>query len=100
MCAIFTPHINDYISVDKVSASGAENVYIMMGTNGVAWLDPQDMVDSYEGFVSEIESYLPYADIYILAIPPVSYERSTTTDEKKKSSLEKRLKKNLENVDI
>lgn len=82
-------NIRESISPASVAAVSPQNVYLMMGTNGVAWMKPEDMIASYESFVSEIEAYLPYANIYILSIPPVSYERSTAADEKKKISIEK-----------
>lgn len=82
-------NIRESISVSAIAAVNPENVYIMMGTNGVAWLKPEDMVESYESFVNEIEASLPYANIYILSIPPVSYERSSTTDAKKNISIDR-----------
>ncbi len=82
-------NIQQSISPDSISAVSPENVYIMMGTNGVAWLKSSDMIDSYESFAKEIESQIPGVNIYILSIPPVSYERSTTTDAKKNISMDK-----------
>lgn len=82
-------NIGESVSPSGIAAIGPENVYLMMGTNGVAWLKSEDMISSYESFVNEIKAYLPDSNIYILSIPPVSYDRSTTTDAKKNISIDK-----------
>lgn len=73
-------HINDYISVDSVKASKAENVYIMMGTNGVMWINWDTMISQYEEFVQRVASEMPSSSIYIISIPPVTAERETRAD--------------------
>lgn len=82
-------NIRESISPASIASVTPENVYLMMGTNGVAWLKPEDMISSFEDFVYEIVSYLPAANIYILSIPPVSYERATSTDPKKLIDIDK-----------
>ncbi len=82
-------NIRESISPYSIASVNPDNVYLMMGTNGVAWLKPEDMIEAYESFVFEVSQSLPYANIYILAIPPVTYERSSSTDEKKRIPIEK-----------
>ncbi len=82
-------NIRQSISPSSIAAVSPENVYIMMGTNGIAWLKPSDMIASYEEYAADIASQIPGVNIYILSIPPVSYERSTTTDAKKNISMDK-----------
>lgn len=75
-------HINESISVSDVKAIEPENVYIMMGTNGVMWTDFSTMIEQYEEFVESIQEVLPSANIYIISIPPVTSERETRADVK------------------
>ncbi|WP_044976174.1 GDSL-type esterase/lipase family protein [Ruminococcus sp. HUN007] len=82
-------NIQQSISPSSIASVSPENIYIMMGTNGVAWLKSSDMISSYEDFVGQIVSQIPGVNIYILSIPPVSYERSTTTDAKKNISMDR-----------
>ena len=49
-------NIQQSISPDSIAAVSPENVYIMMGTNGVAWLKSSDMIDSYEDVTCTISN--------------------------------------------
>lgn len=49
-----------------------ENVYVMLGSNGIAWLGIDSMIESYSEFVESVRSALPESDIYIVSIPPVA----------------------------
>ena len=54
-----------------------KNVYIMLGSNGIAWLSNQKMIEEYGAFIDEIKSGLPDSSVYILSIPPVSAKKET-----------------------
>ncbi len=56
------------------------NVYIMLGSNGIAWLSNETMIQKYSGFIDSVRKELPNSKIYILSIPPVAVERETTTE--------------------
>lgn len=75
-------HINDYISVDSISAAAPENIYFMLGTNGVMWLDWDTMLKEYSAFIQKVSDALPSANIYVISIPPVTAERETREDVK------------------
>lgn len=49
-----------------------QNVYIMLGSNGIAWLTNEKMVSEYSTFVDSVKKLLPDSSIYVLSIPPVS----------------------------
>ncbi len=76
-------HINDKISVDSIKSVNPKHIYIMMGTNGVAWMKFSDMVDYYKKFVIKLKQSIPDADIYIISIPPVSADREARKDDGK-----------------
>lgn len=47
-----------------------ENIYIMLGSNGIAWLSVSDMISYYSEFVDSVKQNLPDSNIYILCNSP------------------------------
>lgn len=68
-------------AIDALKAAKPENVYIMLGSNGIAWLSISDMIDYYSKFVDEIKAGLPDTKIYVLSVPPVTAEREVAAEE-------------------
>lgn len=71
----------DVTAIEALKEAKPENIYIMLGSNGIAWLSTGDMIECYSQFVDEIKKELPDSNIYILSIPPVTAERETSEDE-------------------
>lgn len=68
-------------ALEALKAADPENVYIMLGSNGIAWLPTDTMIEYYSEFVDKVMTDMPEADIYILSIPPVTAERETAENE-------------------
>lgn len=66
--------------IDALAAAQPQNVYVMLGSNGIAWLSNDVMIEKYSAFLDEIRSTLPNATIYILSIPPVTAGREVAGD--------------------
>ena len=47
------------------------NIYILLGTNGVAWYNNDSMIEQYGAFVDDIKTKLPDSKIYIISLTPV-----------------------------
>ncbi|MBE6838695.1 MAG: hypothetical protein E7507_04025 [Ruminococcus sp.] len=67
--------IREMTIIEALEISRPETVYIMLGSNGIAWLSNEHMIASYKTFVDSIRAILPETDIYILSIPPVTAGR-------------------------
>lgn len=67
----------DTTVLDALTQSEPENVYIMLGSNGIAWLTIEDMIEEYSEFTKSVRNALPDTNIYILSIPPVTAARET-----------------------
>lgn len=78
--AFRTPYGN-ITAIEALKRAKPENVYIMLGSNGIAWLTIQDMIDYYSKFVDNIKKDLPDTRIYILSVPPVTAERETAAEQ-------------------
>lgn len=63
--------------LEALKARKPENIYIMLGSNGIAWLSNERMISEYSEFVDSVKSALPDSVIYILSIPPVSVVAET-----------------------
>lgn len=67
-----------YGSVTALSAvlyAKPENLYIMMGMNGVAWDINNDMTSEIGTFIDNVKNSLPAVNIYLMSVTPVSAER-------------------------
>lgn len=67
-----------YGSVTALSAvlyAKPENLYIMMGMNGVAWDINNDMTAEIGTFIDNVKTSLPSVNIYLMSVTPVSAER-------------------------
>lgn len=78
--AAVTTTAGEVTILDALKTANFQTVYIMLGSNGIAWLSNEKMIEEYSGFIDQIEAELPDAEIYILSIPPVSVEKETTTE--------------------
>lgn len=58
--------------VGKTSAMQPRNIYIMLGTNGLAYFDGAYMANKLIELIAELEIACPTANIYIITIPPVT----------------------------
>lgn len=67
--------------LDGLKQAKPENIYIMLGSNGIAWLPVSDMISYYCEFISSIQQNLPDSNIYILSIPPVTAARESAEEE-------------------
>lgn len=61
--------------LDALIQAAPENIYIMLGSNGIAWLSLDEMIEEYSEFTDGIKEALPDTNIYILSIPPVTEKR-------------------------
>ncbi len=49
-----------------------ENIYIMLGSNGAAWMSVSDMYTDYISFVNKIRAACSDSRIFIVSVPPVT----------------------------
>ena len=48
-----------------------ENVYILLGTNGIAWYSNDKTLECYGEFIDAVKTKLPDSHIYIISLTPV-----------------------------
>jgi len=61
--------------IDALKSANPKNIYVMLGSNGMGWIDDSKMIADYSQFIDDVQSSLPSASIYIMSIPPVTAER-------------------------
>lgn len=66
--------------IDGLVQRKPENVYIMLGSNGIYWMTNEQMISKYSAFVDDIKAKLPDTRIYILSIPPVTAEKEVSSE--------------------
>ena len=70
-----TYSIQEMTVIDALKISRPDTIYIMLGSNGIAWLSNDYMIEKYQLFVDSIKAELPDATIYIMSVPPVTVNR-------------------------
>jgi lysophospholipase L1-like esterase len=75
-----TESVGEYTLLQKVGAMQPIRVYIMLGSNGIAFLSASSMAEYMAQLCDEIQTASPGADICIVTIPPVTaaYEANLT----------------------
>ena len=74
-----TPLSTDYgyiYSYQAMQYFQAKHVYIMLGINGVSWLDNQSVVNAYASIIRSIQQNDQYVkDINVISVLPVAYSK-------------------------
>ena len=79
-----------YGSVTVLDALGQitpENIYIMLGSNGAAYMSSAEMYQDYQSFLNKLRIACPDSNVYIISTPPVSSEREMSTESPVKNSV-------------
>ena len=63
--------------LDTLTQLKPAKVYIMLGSNGIAWIDNPTMIGYYGTFIDEVKQTLENPVIYVLTIPPVTAKLET-----------------------
>jgi hypothetical protein len=79
--SVRTSDNNGVTVYQKLAAKKPSTVVILLGTNGLSYLDIDDMIKDYKLFISEIRDILPESRVVILSIPPVTKEHEATEPE-------------------
>lgn len=58
--------------LDAINLKKPKKIYLMMGSNGIAWVSPDVLADKIELFLSQIMAQQPDSEIYLMSIPPVT----------------------------
>ena len=66
--------------LEAVEAAAPKKVYIMLGSNGVAFLNQSDIIKFYGEFIDELQAALPDAIFYVESVLPVTHEKETEDD--------------------
>ena len=66
--------------LEALTQAEPENIYIMLGSNGIAWMSIDEMIAEYSEFTEGVRKSLPDSNIYVLSIPPVT-EKKENSDE-------------------
>ncbi|MBQ9982789.1 MAG: hypothetical protein IJP18_09510 [Oscillospiraceae bacterium] len=76
-----TPSLGDILVMDALEKIKPENVYILLGMNGVAWYDVANdnkkMIDEYSALVDSIKNELPQSNVYIISLTPVGTKKES-----------------------
>ncbi len=74
-------------AIDGVTAAGKAGsmkptrIFIMLGSNGLAYMSASLMSDNMSGLVGELKAASPESSIYVVSIPPVTYEHELAGQE-------------------
>lgn len=77
-----TTEIDGFNAVTKAEAMKPERICIMLGTNGLAFMEPTYMAKKMGTLIEELKAAVPESEIVILSIPPVTEKHESENPEK------------------
>ncbi|MCD8108233.1 MAG: hypothetical protein LUE20_09805 [Oscillospiraceae bacterium] len=66
--------------LDALEESQPENIYVMLGSSGAAWLSVDDMYDYFTSFMKKLMNTCPDSEIYIISVTPVTSDKETSVE--------------------
>lgn len=66
--------------LEALESKTFDNVYIMLGSNGAAWMSASDMYTYYAAFANKIKAACPNSRIFIVSVPPVTYAKEQSKE--------------------
>ncbi|MCC8131891.1 MAG: GDSL-type esterase/lipase family protein [Ruminococcus sp.] len=66
--------------IEALKESEPENIYVMLGTNGAAWLSVDEMYDYFTAFMKKLRNACSDSEIYIISVPPATSDKETSVE--------------------
>lgn len=66
--------------VDALTQMQPKTAYIMLGSNGMAYLNANELYQYFSTFMKNVLDVCPETEIYIISVPPVTAEKETTVN--------------------
>ena len=66
--------------IDALTRMMPENIYIMLGSNGAAYMTPSEIYLSYSQFLNKLRIACPDSNVYIISTPPVSAGKENSAE--------------------
>lgn len=76
-----TKAIDGVTCIQKAQGMQPTHIYIMLGSNGLAFLDSNAMAEKVSSLVEELQKVSPSSQISVLSIPPVTKEHDAAGSE-------------------
>ena len=71
--------------LDAVKQSGRKKIYIMIGSNGIGWLDDDYMIGLYRDWLNQLRSEIEDSVIFVQSVLPITKELSDIHSSKKEA---------------
>ncbi|MBP0979427.1 MAG: hypothetical protein J6C55_02135 [Oscillospiraceae bacterium] len=68
--------------LEAIKQSGRKNIYIMIGSNGIGWLDDDEMISLYIDWLKELRNQIPDSVIYVQSVLPITKTLSDINSKK------------------
>ncbi len=66
--------------LEALNLKQPENIYVMLGSNGAAFMTVNDMYQSFSSFMNNVSDICPESKIYILSVPPVTADKESSAE--------------------
>lgn len=70
--SVHTRDIDGITCLDKITAMQPKHIFIMLGTNGLAYMNGSYMAEKLGEFIAKISSISPETRVFVISIPPVT----------------------------
>lgn len=67
-------------ALEALKQSMPENIYIMLGSHGAAWMSASEMFVDYTSFIKKVKAASPDSRIFIVSVPPVTAGREESKE--------------------
>lgn len=73
-------------AIEAVTQMQPKIIYIMLGSNGAAYMSASEMYQSYQAFLNKVRLASPDSEVYIISTPPVTFAKESSVESPIKNS--------------
>ncbi len=66
--------------IDALAQMQPETAYIMLGSNGIAYMNANELYQYFSSFMKNVKETCPNTEIYVISVPPVTLEKETSVN--------------------
>lgn len=79
--SVFKADVDGFTAIEKIKLKQPKRIFIMLGTNGLAFMTGEYMAGELDKFITEAENASPDSEIILMTIPPVTANHEAVGNE-------------------